>query len=86
MEVVELVLLVVESEEGLVEMMVEVATLVLLMELVLEEEDKDDGVLVGVVVKVQRLVELVLGLEEKEVMVLELEKLMFLEVGPEEEG
>ena len=68
------------------EIMVEVATLVLLMELVLEEEVKDDGVLVEVVMEMQRLVELVLGLEEKEVMVLELEKLMFLEVGPEEEG
>ena len=68
------------------EIMVEVATLVLLMELVLEEEDEEDGVLVEVVVEVQRLVELVLGLEEEEVMVLELEKLMVLEVGPEEEG
>ena len=68
------------------EIMVEVATLLLLMELVLEKEDEEDGVLVEVVVEVQRLVELVLGLEEEEVMVLELEKLMFLEVESKEEG
>ena len=66
-------------------MVVEVAALLMLMELVKEVEE-EDGVLLEVVVEVQRLVELVLGLEEKEVMVLELEKLMFLEVGPEEEG
>ena len=54
------------------EVVVEVAALVLLMELVLEVGE-EDGVLVEVVVEVQTRMELVLELEEEEVMVVEVE-------------
>ena len=54
------------------EVVVEVAALVLLMELVLEVGE-EDGVLVEVVVEVQTGMELVLELEEEEVMVVEVE-------------